>query len=140
MNQDTLLYTLPQWFVFAGIIASVYGWAEHKKTFKMLGPVIFFLLGVFALWSTLNGSFSAREFLTPEEIISEEMEEEIMEDIPFVAQLLPAYLAFLFSGLLAIPTFFLEWKNRKGKNLMIILTALAGLLGFFIIVGALRSL
>lgn len=140
MSQDTLLYTLPQWFVFAGIIASVYGWAEHKKTFRLLGPVIFFLLGVFALWSILNGSFSAREFLTPEEIISEEMEEEIMEDIPFVAQLLPAYLAFLFSGLLAIPTFFLEWKNRKGKNLMIILAALAGLLGFFIIVGALRSL
>lgn len=140
MSQDTLLYTLPQWFVFAGIIASVYGWAEHKKTFRLLGPVIFFLLGIFALWSILNGSFSAREFLTPEEMIDEAMEEETMEDIPFVAQLLPAYFAFLVSGLLAIPTFFLEWKNGKGKNLLIILTALAGLLGFFIIVGALRSL
>jgi hypothetical protein len=140
MNQDTLLYTLPQWFVFAGIIASVYGWAEHKKTFRLLGPVIFFLLGIFSLYSILNDSFAARDFLTPAEIISEKMEEETMEELPFIAQLLPAYLAFLFSGLLAIPAFFLEWKNRKGKNLLIILTALAGLLGFFIIVGALRSL
>lgn len=139
MNQDTLLYTLPQWFVFAGIIASVYGWVEHKKTFRLLGPVIFFLLGIFSLYSILNGSFSVRDFLTPAEIVSEEMEEEMMEDIPFVAQLLPAYFAFLFSGLLAIPTFILEWKDKKGKNLLVILTALAGLMGFFIIVGALRS-
>jgi hypothetical protein len=140
MNQDTILYTIPQWFVFAGIIASVYGWVEHKKTFRLLGPVIFFLLGIFSLYSIQNGSFSVSEFLTPNEIINEEMEEEMMEDVPFVAQLLPAYFAFLFSGLLAIPAFFLEWKNRKGKNLLIILTALAGLMGFFIIVGALRSL
>jgi hypothetical protein len=53
---------------------------------------------------------------------------------------LPAYFAFLISGLLAVPSFILEWKNKKGKNLMIILTALAGLMGFFIIVGALKSL
>lgn len=140
MSQDTILYTIPQWFVFAGIIASVYGWVEHKKTFRLLGPVIFFLLGIFSLYSILNDSFSASEFLTPAEIINEEMETETMEDLPFVAQLLPAYFAFLFSGLLAIPTFFLEWKEKKGKNLMIILTALAGLMGFFIIVGALRNL
>jgi hypothetical protein len=88
----------------------------------------------------LGDSFSANEFLTPTEIINEEMETETMEDLPFVAQLLPAYFAFLFSGLLAIPTFILEWKEKKGKNLMVILTALAGLMGFFIIVGALRNL
>lgn len=140
MNQDTILYTIPQWFVFAGIIASVYGWVEHKKTFRLLGPVIFFLLGIFSLYSILNGSFSSSEFLTPNEIINEEMEEETMEDIPFLAQIMPAYFTFLFSGLLAIPSFFLEWKNRKGKSLLIILSALAGLMGFFIIAGALRSL
>jgi hypothetical protein len=140
MSQDTILYTIPQWFVFAGIIASVYGWVEHKKTFRLLGPVIFFLLGIFSLYSILGDSFSANEFLTPTEIINEEMETETMEDLPFVAQLLPAYFAFLFSGLLAIPTFILEWKEKKGKNLMVILTALAGLMGFFIIVGALRNL
>lgn len=140
MNQDILLYTLPQWFVFAAIIASVYGWVEHKKTFRLMGPAIFMLLGIFAalvLWSDL---FSSYEFLTPEEIINEEMEDELNEDVPFQVMLFPAYLAFVLSGLLAVPAFVLEWKSRKGKNLLIILTALAALFGFFIIVGALRSL
>ncbi|SHF86297.1 hypothetical protein SAMN05444274_11110 [Mariniphaga anaerophila] len=140
MSQDTILYTIPQWFVFAAIIASVYGWVEHKKTFRLLGPVIFFFLGIFSLYSLLSGSFSAHDFLTPAEIISEEMEEETMEGIPFVARLLPAYIAFLTTGLLAIPAFLLELKDKKGKNLFIILTALAGLAGFFVIVGALKSL
>ena len=140
MNQDTILYTIPQWFIFAGIIVAVYGWAEHKKTFKMFGSVIFLLLGFFSLYTILNGSFAASNFLTPEEIYNEEMEIETFEDIPFIVKLLPAYIAFLLSGLLAIPTFILEWKNRKGKNLFIIITSLTALFGFFIIVGALRSL
>ena len=140
MNQDLLLYTLPQWFIFAGVIASIYGWAEHKKIFRMLGPLIFFLLGLFSLYSIVTGSFLAYHFLTPEEIINEEMEEEIIEEMPFVAQIFPAYIIFLFCGLLAIPAFILEWKDRKGKNLLIILTAVVGLLGFFIIVGALKNL
>lgn len=140
MQQDLILYTLPQWFIFAGFIAYVYGWVEHKKVFRMLSVVIFFLLGIFSLYSILSGSFSAFSFLTPEEIIQQEMEEEITQELPFTAQILPAYIAFLFSGLLAIPTFILEWKNLKGKTLLFVATALSGLLGFFIIVGALKSL
>ncbi len=140
MNQDILLYTLPQWFVFAAIIASVYGWVEHKKAFRLMGPVIFLLLGVFAalvIWSDL---FISYEFLTPEEIINLETEDELNTDLPFQAMLFPAYVAFVLSGLLAIPSFVLEWKSRKGKNLLLILTALTALFGFFIIVGALRNL
>ncbi len=140
MNQDAILYTIPQWFVFVGIIAGVYGWAERKKVFKMLGSIIFLLLGLFSLYTILSGSFVASRFLTPEEIYSEEMEIETFEDIPFIVKLLPAYISFLLSGLLAIPTFILEWKNRKGKNLFIIITSLTALFGFFIIVGALKSL
>ena len=140
MNQDILLYTLPQWFVFAGIIASVYGWVEQKKVFRMLGPVIFILLGLFASFMLLNGSLSFHEFLTPEEIIRDELEEESFESIPFQAKLLPAYIGFIISAILAIPAYILEWRNKKGKSLLIILTGLAGLFGFFIIVGALRSL
>lgn len=140
MNQDILLYTLPQWFVFAAIIASVYGWVEHKKSFRLMGPAIFLLLGIFAalvMWSDL---FSSYEFLTPEEILKEELEDDLDGDIPFQAMLFPAYLAFVLSGLLAVPALILEWKSRKGKNLLIILTALTALFGFFIIVGALRNL
>ncbi len=140
MNEDTFLYTIPQWFVFAGIIASVYGWVEHKKVFRMIGPAIFILLGLFAVYTLLSGYFSAWEFLTPEEIVNEEMEEEIMEEIPIQVRLMPAYLGFMLSGLLAIPAIILEWKNRKGKSLFMILTGLTSLFGFFIITGALRNL
>lgn len=140
MNQDILLYTLPQWFVFAAIIASVYGWVEHKKSFRMLGPFIFFLLGLFSAYALWGGLFSSFEYLTPEEIISEEMEDEIVAEIPFQAMLFPGYLSFVLAGLLSIPTFILEWKNHKGKNVLVILTSLVGLFGFFVIVGAIRSL
>jgi hypothetical protein len=140
MNQDIFLYTLPQWLVFAGIISSVYGWVEHKKVFSMLGPVLFFALGLFAVFIMLGDYFSASRFLTPEEMVTLEMEEELLEEIPFQARLLPAYLFFVIAGLLAIPAFLLQWKDHKRKNLLIILTAFVGLMGFFIIVGALRSL
>ena len=139
MDQDVYLYTLPQWFIFAGCFASIYGWVEQKKVFRMLGPVVFFLLGLFSLYPILTGSFSSYTYLDPGEVIREEMGEEILEELPFMARIMPAYVAFLISGLLAIPAFILEWKALKGRQLMIILSALAGLFGFFIIVGALRS-
>ncbi|MDX9909557.1 MAG: hypothetical protein GX792_05675 [Bacteroidales bacterium] len=140
MILDTILYTVPQWFVFVAIIASVYGWVEQKKVFRLMGAVLFFLLGVFSLYALLTGSFSSREYLTPAEIISHEMEEEIFEELPFSAQLFPAYIIFLLSGLLSVPAFFLQWRELKGKNLFVILTAFTSIAGFFIIVDALKSL
>jgi hypothetical protein len=135
-----ILYTLPQWFVFAAIIASVYGWVEQKKIFRLLGPVFFFMLGLFAALTLWGDLFSAYEFLTPEEIVREEMEDEFNREVPFQAMLFPAYLSFVLSGMLAVPAFVLEWQSRKGKNLLVIITALTALLGFFMIVGALRSI
>lgn len=140
MNQDTILYTLPQWFVFAGIIASVYGWVEKKKMFRMIGPFIFLLLGLYAGFAIASGYFSAYDYLTPAEIMNEELEEETFEEIPLQAKMLPAYWIFIVSGIVAIPAFIFEWKEKKLRNLFTILTGLIALLGFFIIVGELRSL
>jgi predicted membrane channel-forming protein YqfA (hemolysin III family) len=47
---DTLLYTLPQWFIFAAIFVTVYGWIEQKKSFRIIGTFIFVLLGIFSLF------------------------------------------------------------------------------------------
>ena len=140
MSQDTFLYTLPQWFVFAAFISSVYGWVEMKKVFQLIGPVIFFSLGIYAGYAIYSGYFSAHEFLTPEEMLQEEMEEESFDELPFVARLLPAYWLFVIGGVLAVPAFFLEWKGKKYKTLFILLTGLTALLGFFIITGALQNL
>lgn len=140
MNQDTFLYTLPQWFIFASLIVIAYGWVEDKKVFRIIGSVGFILLGIFALYAISSGYFLSSEFLTPEEIISEELEELFIEDIPFLAQIFPAYLSFLVSAVLAFPAIYFDWKNKKPTRLFIILAGLVSLFGFFIIVGALRTL
>lgn len=140
MNQDIILYTLPQWFVFAGIIASVYGWVEKKKMFRMIGPLIFLLLGLYAGFAISSGYFSAYDYLTPAEIMNEELEEETFEELPIQAKILPAYWIFIVSGIVAIPAFIFEWKEKKLRNLFMILTGLTALFGFFIIVGEIRSL
>ena len=44
---------------------------------------------------------------------------EIIDEIPFQAKLLPAYISFLISGIIAIPSFFLELKNTKFKNVLL---------------------
>ena len=140
MNQDTFLYTLPQWFIFLAIIIITYGWVEQKKPFRIIGLVIFILLGLFAVYAVVEGYFSGNEFLTPNEIISEELEEELIEEIPFQTQLLPAYWSFMVSAVLAIPAIYFDWKNKKPTHLFIVLAGLVSLFGFFIIVGALRML
>ncbi len=138
MNQDTFIYTLPQWFIFSAIIAIVYGWVEHKKVFRVVGSVILILLGVFAVYTISAGYFAASEFLTPEELVSREMEEEVAEEIPFQARLLPAYLSFIVSAVLAFPAIYFDWKEKKPTRLFIILAGLVSLFGFFGIVGALK--
>ncbi|MFW6245890.1 MAG: hypothetical protein ACOC13_00430 [Tangfeifania sp.] len=140
MSQDTILYTLPQWLVFGAIIGIAYGWVEQKKVFRLIGTSFFILLGMFSGYAIYSGFFSASEFLTPEEIMSEELDENIISEMPFQARLLPAYWSFIVSGILAIPGIWFDLKERKPKRLFIILSGIVALLGFFIIVGELRAL
>ncbi|MDR2911213.1 MAG: hypothetical protein LBV47_07630 [Bacteroidales bacterium] len=140
MNQNVFLYTLPQWFIFASIIVTVYGWIEKKKHFRLIGMFILVTLGVYAAWAISQGYFWSSKFLTPEELYIEEMEGELTEQIPFEGMLLPAYWSFVVCGIMAIPALFLDWKNKQPSRLFIILTSLTALFGFFVIVGALKLL
>ena len=140
MNPDQFLYTLPQWIIFAGFISFVYGFVEKKMVFRLTGIVIFILLGLYAAWAIYSGYFSSHSFLTPEEIINEELDEIIPEDLPFTAKLFPAYIFFVISGLTAIPALIFEIKSIKWKTFMSIISAILAICGFFIIVGTLRSL
>ena len=130
MNPDQFLYTLPQWIIFAGFIAYVYGFVETKKVFKLTGIVIFILLGIYAAWAIYSGYFSSHRFLTPEEVINEELDEIIPGDLPLSAKLFPAYISFLFSGLTAIPALIFEIKTIKWKTLMAIISAILAICGF----------
>ncbi len=136
---EVFLYTFPQWLVFAALFVIIYGWVEGKKVFRLTGHGIFILLGIFALVVLLGDYLAAAHYLSPEEVASEELEEIVTNEVPLEAMLLPAYWSFLLAGILAVPSMILEWKNRKTARTLTVLTGLAALLGFFIVVGALRS-
>ncbi len=137
---DTFLYTLPQWFIFAAIFVVVYGWIEHRKPFRIIGASILMLLGIYSLFIITGDYLAAGKFLTPDEIASKELTDDAIEEIPFQAKLLPAYLSFVVSAILAIPAIFLDIRNKKGYQLFIILAGLVSLFGFFVIVGVLKYL
>jgi len=137
---NTFLYTLPQWFIFAAVFVIVYGWIEKKKPFRLVGYLILIALGVFSLVVLSGDYFAASNFLTPEEIVREELDDEIIDEVPFQAKLLPAYLSFVISALLSLPAIFLDVKNNNKYRWFIFAAGIVSLLGFFIIVGTIKSL
>lgn len=137
---ETLLYTLPQWFIFAGIFMIIYGWVENKKPFRLIGSGILVLLGVFSLYIIAGDFLDSGQFLSPEEIASEDLDDEISNEIPFQAKLIPAYWSFVIASILSIPALILDFKNKQKYRLFIILSGMACLFGFFVIIGAVRSL
>lgn len=116
----------------------VYGWVEKKKPFRIIGLAILISLAIFSVFAIMKGYFDSHNFLTPEEVINEEIEGELTEEIPFEGMILPAYWTFIVSGVLAIPALFFEIKNKKTARLFIIIAGLVSLLGFFIIVDSLK--
>ena len=137
---DTLLYTLPQWFIFAAIFVTVYGWMEDKKAFRIIGASILLLLGILSVFVISGDYLAAGKFLTPGEIADKELANEQYEEIPFQAKLLPAYLSFIVAAVLAIPAIILDLKNKKSFRWFIISAGLVSLFGFFVIVGILKYL
>ncbi len=137
---QVFLYTFPQWIVFAALFMVVYGWVENKKAFRLTGEILFVLLGIFAAVVIFGDYLAAGNYLTPDEIAAEKINDEILNEVPIEARLLPAYLGFLIAGVLAIPTSLLIWKQHKRAQLLIVITGLVALFGFFIIVGALKMI
>lgn len=140
MEQGPMLYTLPQWFVFSAVIAIVYGWVEQKKVFMKIGLGILILLSLFSVYLIAAGHFAAGSFLTPEEIVSEQMEDEILPEIPIQVKLLPAYISFIFSGLTALPALYFVQKEKKTGKWLVVISVLISLLGFFMVVGVVKNL
>lgn len=139
MEQNTFLYTIPQWLIFVGVISIAYGWIEKKKIFNLLGLGLLILLGIFALYAITSGYFIFNKFLSPEEIVNQELNDDVIEELPMQAKLLPAYWLFIVSGILAIPSFILDLKNKKLARLFLVISGLIALGGFFIVVGAMRG-
>ena len=137
---DTLLYTFPQWFVFAALFMIIYGWVEHKKAFRLIGLCIFLLLGVFSAIIIFGDYLAMGDYLSPAEVAAEEIDDKVLNEIPIEAQLLPGYWSFIIASVLAIPALLFDWTDKKRSKLLIVLTSLAALAGFFIIVGTIRGM
>lgn len=137
---DVFLYTFPQWIVFAALFGLVYGWVENKKAFRLIGLAFLIVLGLFSLYVILGDYLAPGKFLTPEEVMSEELNDEILNEAPVEAQLLPAYLSFIGVAVLAMAALVLDWMNKKYNRLFIVMASLVALLGFFIVVGTVRSI
>ena len=67
MDNDYLLYTLPQWAIFSGITVMIYGWVEKKEVFERIGLGIFIIMGFFAIYILSSGLLIPEKYLTPEE-------------------------------------------------------------------------
>jgi hypothetical protein len=139
MGQDTILYTIPQWIIFVGVISIAYGWVEKKRIFNLIGLGLFIGLGIFAVYAIASGCFAFSKFMSPNEIISEEMEEDVVQELPLQAKLLPAYWLFVVAGMLAIPSFFLELKKKRFARWFLVFMGLVAIGGFFIVIGAVRG-
>jgi len=137
---DTFLYTLPQWFIFFFFFVAVYGWMEDKKAFRIIGASILVLFGIFSLFVIFGDSLAAGKFLTPNEIASEELADGVVDEVPFQVKLLPAYISFVISAVLAIPAIVLDIKNKISFLWFILSAGLMSLFGFFVIVGVLKYL
>ncbi|PIF05389.1 MAG: hypothetical protein CSA36_06975 [Draconibacterium sp.] len=137
---NTWLFTLPQWIIFVGIVALIYGWAENKKPFRLVGIVSLIVLGIYALYVLLGNMFVAGSFLTPNEVATEKLTEGLPQKTPEQVKLFFAYLCFLIALVAALPALFFELKNRKTARIFIVVAALAALFGFFIIVDSLKTI
>ncbi len=137
---DTLLYTLPQWLIFSAVVVIIYGWVEQKQPFRIIGALVLVLLGIFSVIILSGDYFAGKDFLTTEEVVREELDDEILNEVPFAVQIFPAYLSFVVTGILALPALILDLKENKRYKLFYVLAGLAALFGFFVIVGALRAL
>ncbi len=139
---DSFLYTVPQWIIFAAVVSIIYGWVEKKRPFRIIGVSILIALGIYAAYVLLSGYLAAYKFLTPYEIANEELElDTTFEEVPFQVKIFPAYISFLVTAALAIPALIFELlNNKKLFRLFIILAVLVALFGFFIIVGTLKMI
>ena len=79
MNEGVFLYTLPQWFIFSSVFVGFLGWWKRKMLFRFIGLVILILLALFSLYAISKGFFDSHSYLTPDEIINEEIEGELTE-------------------------------------------------------------
>lgn len=134
MDTSYIVYTIPQWAIFASLIIIIYAWIEKKNVFNFIGLGLIILLGIYSLWALYVGLVFPNVYF-PDEFPYNELTEE---ELPRETILYPVYWLIVCLGVLALVSFILElFKKRAGMILRIICCVL-GLTIFFLLSGILK--
>lgn len=130
MISNYTIITVPQWAIFAGITVMIYGWAEKKRIFGMMGAGILVMLGFYAGVILISGSLVPVGVLD----ISDPMGDGPLfspDELPLEGRLLPHYWGLLLCGITALAALIADFFRKKAAlTLRIIAGALAILLFF----------
>jgi len=138
MISNYLLYTLPQWAIFAGITVIIYGWVEQKEIFERIGLAIFLILSLFAAYILSSGILISAEYLTPQEYaLPEEYLKE--EDIPKEGKLIPVYWGIILSGILALTALILKFMKSSRSRLFLVIASVVATGMFFMILAVIKN-
>ncbi len=138
MISNYTILTIPQWAIFAAIAVMVYGWAEHKKAFGIIGSGIFVALGIYAVIAILSGAMVPEEMLDITDPISEAPVFS-PDEIPLEGRFLPFYWMLVFNGVLALTALIADIFKRRFANPLKIATAAIAIILFFLMMGALKA-
>jgi hypothetical protein len=138
METNYLLYTLPQWTIFAGITVIIYGIAEDKEVFERVGLVILALLGFFSAYVLASHLLLSDKFMSPAEYaLPEEMVTE--DDLSVEGKLIPAYWGIMLMALLAIVSLVLKILKKKRARLIMYFAVGVAVGTFFLILAAIKK-
>jgi hypothetical protein len=138
MISNFTILTIPQWAVFAAITVMIYGWAEKKRAFGIVGSGILVALGVFAAWALAAG------LMVPENMmeINENLPKDELfspDELPVEGRLLPFYWVLVINGLIALAAMLLEIFRKKAAMLLKILSAIVAIIVFFLMMAVVRA-
>ena len=138
MISDYWVVTIPQWGIFAGITVLIYGWAEKKRGFGLIGAGILVLLGLYAGWAVLSGMVAPASLIDPVDPFTGERA-FLPEELPVEGRVLPHYLGLILNGVLALAVLLTDLFRKKAAKVLKTITGFFSVFLFFMLISMLRS-
>lgn len=138
MISNYTIITVPQWAIFAGITVMIYGWAEKKRTFGIIGSGILVILGLYAAWIIFSGSLVPAGILDAADPMGDGQLFS-PDELPVEGRLLPHYWGMVINGILALAAMVAEISRKKAAVSLKIITGIFAILIFFLMMGVVKS-
>jgi len=138
MISNFTVLTIPQWAIFAAITVMIYGWAEKKRAFGIVGSGLLVALGIFAAWAVAAGLMIPENML---EINENLPKDELFspDELPVEGRLLPFYWALMANGLVALAAMLTEIYRKKAANLLKIIAGAVAIVVFFLMMAVVKA-